>query len=184
MCNRKLSVSVGALALCAIASATTLELLTLDDMIVKSTDIVRCRVMSASASFRGIPGRGGAIYTHYTVAVTNRWKGKNATQMDVAVPGGVAQGIRQIASGSPTPQIGSEYVMFLWTSRSGLTQIIGLSQGLFKIETITGTTYLTRAPADALILDPKTGQPVQDSNMTISLPDLVTRIGQDLAAAK
>ena len=30
-------------------------------------------------------------------------------------------------------KIGDEYVFFVWTSRSGLAQIIGLSQGLFNV---------------------------------------------------
>lgn len=183
MFNRRLSVVATALAVCIIAHGTTLQLLSLDDMILKSTDIVRGRVTGSYAAFRGLPGRGGTIYTHYTIQITDRWKGTNAQQMDVAVPGGVAQGIHQIASGAPALQVGTEYVMFLWTSQSGLTQVIGLSQGLFNIEAINGATYLTRAPANAAILD-ASGKPVQDANMTISLTDLRARIMQDLAAGK
>ena len=47
--------------------------------------------------------------------------------------GGVAGGIRQSVSGAPELKPGQEYVLFLWTSRSGLTQVIGLSQGLFQL---------------------------------------------------
>lgn len=183
MSNRTFSFAAMALALCGLAQGTTLQMLSLDDMILKSTDIVRGRVTGSYAAFRGLPGRGGTIYTHYTVQVTDRWKGLNAQQMDVAIPGGVAQGIHQIASGAPGLQLGTEYVMFLWTSQSGLTQVIGLSQGLFNIQTVNGTTYLTRAPANATILD-ASGKAVQDSNLTISLTDLRARIVQDMAAAK
>ena len=49
------------------------------------------------------------------------------------MPGGVVNGIRQSVTGAPELKPGQEYVLFLWTSRSGLTQVIGLSQGLFKV---------------------------------------------------
>ncbi len=57
-------------------------------------------------------------------------------------------GIRQIAVGSPELATGSEYVVFLWTGKSGLTQIIGLSQGLFlAVKDAAGNIALTSRPA-------------------------------------
>src|SRR3974390_1382558 len=102
------------------ASAASLERLSMDDMVQKSTDIVRVRVVNSSASFRG-----RTIYTHYTVQIEERWKGNATSQMDAAVPGGTVLNVRQTFPGAPGLNHGSEYVLFLWTSRSGLTQIIG-----------------------------------------------------------
>ena len=49
------------------------------------------------------------------------------------MPGGVVDGIRQSVSGAPELKPGQEYVMFSVDQPSGLTQVMGLSQGLFKL---------------------------------------------------
>src|SRR5271166_6609582 len=100
--------------------ATTLQKLSMDDMIQKSTLIVRAKVVSSRSAFLGRD-----ILTYYQLQVLEGWKSA-VTQTEVAIPGGAVGGLRQMAAGSPTLKIGDEYVIFLWTSRTGLTQIIGL----------------------------------------------------------
>ncbi|MCX6623520.1 MAG: hypothetical protein NTY38_21130 [Acidobacteria bacterium] len=71
---------------------STLEKLTVDDMIDKSTSIVHGRIVGTpSASYRGT-----TIYTHYSVQVIDRWKGAIGALLDVVVPGGVAGKERQV----------------------------------------------------------------------------------------
>ncbi len=78
----------------------------------------------------------------------------------MAVPGGTMNGMRQMAIGSPELATGSEYVVFLWTGKSGLTQIIGLSQGLLLAsEDASGKIRLTRPAAEDPMLD-KNGKAV------------------------
>jgi len=60
--------------------STTLEKLALDDMILKSTEIVRARVTSVSTL-----RRGALIYTQVRVAVSERWKGPEAASVLCAV---------------------------------------------------------------------------------------------------
>ena len=154
------------------------------DMVQKSTDIVRARVLATSASVRGTPGRG-IIYTHYKVQVLERWKGNGVSQMDVAVAGGSMQNIRQTFPGTPTLEQNSEYVLFLWTSRTGLTQIIGLSQGLMneKVDA-SGETVLWRGASSEPMVD-VSGNPVKDSPFTTNLNDFrATMHGYGLAAVK
>ncbi|MGH9665509.1 MAG: hypothetical protein ACRD9L_13880, partial [Bryobacteraceae bacterium] len=79
------------LAAATVASGATLERLSLDDMIVKSTAIVHARVTGSYAA-----ASGRMIYTHYTIQVSESLKGKAAGAMDVAVPGGAAKGFQQI----------------------------------------------------------------------------------------
>src|SRR5271155_3296819 len=112
----------------ACAYATTLQQLSLDDMIQQSTGIVRAKVTGSSMTLRG-----QNVYTYYHLQILETAKpyGKPGAEIDVAVPGGTANGMRQVVVGAPELTTGSQYVVFLWTSRSGLTQIIGLSQGLF-----------------------------------------------------
>src|SRR5215471_4425768 len=108
---------------------STLQQLSLDDMIRKSTLIVRGKVQQQTrAAFHG-----SLIWTHYQVQVTETYKGTPASQLDIVIPGGVSNDIQQTYSGVPSLLSGQDYVMFLWTSKSGLTQVIGLSQGLFAV---------------------------------------------------
>jgi hypothetical protein len=173
-----ISLAVGG-SIVAPLPATTLEQLTLDDMIQKSTSIVRARVTGSHTAYRQAD-----IYTYFQLQVLDTWKSSSQATTEVAIPGGTVKGIRQSVAGTPELKSGQEYVLFLWTSRSGLTQVIGLSQGLFKLsEDGSGGVVAQRLPASELILD-RSGSPVEDHPVSIQLKDLRTRVLQKLGAAK
>jgi hypothetical protein len=157
----------------------TLERLTLTDMVVKSTAVVRGKVLSSSAAFTG-----GLIYTHYRVQVTESLKGPNGGVIDLAVPGGVANGIRQAVSGAPEFQPGDDCVFFLWTGKAGITQVIGLTQGIFRVTGGGADPAITRTPSHELMLDPATHRPVKDQPLDMKLSDLRSAIANTLGAAK
>lgn len=158
--------------------SATLERLSLDDMIAKSTTIVRGKVGSSYAA-----ASGPVIYTNYTIQVSERLKGQAGSSVEVSVPGGVANGLRQTFSGAPTLNTGDEFVFFLFTGQDGRTAIIGLTQGLFAIPSGASADPLsTRSASRELMLDRKTGRPVKDETMVLRLSELRTRIGN--AAAK
>jgi hypothetical protein len=150
---------------------TTLQQLSLTDMIQLSTTIVQ-----GQATLTGGEFRGSIIYTHYQVQVSEVFKGNPATQLDVAVLGGAAQGLRQDYAGAPTLASGQNYVLFLWTSKSGLTQVIGLSQGLFSMVPDASGQAMVVRPASVQRMVNSTGQPVTDSDIHMSLGDLRKRI--------
>ncbi len=159
-------------ALLAPIHASTLQQLTLDDMIDKSTMIVRGRVLQPN--YGGFHGH--MIWTHYTVQVSETLKGSASRQLDVVVPGGNSGGIQQSYSGAPTFSANQDYVMFLWTSKSGLTQVIGLSQGLFAVvPNSAGNAMVIRAASSEHMLN-MSGQPVSDSDIQMPLTDLRSRI--------
>ena len=159
------------------AHATILQQLTMDDMIQKSTAIVHAKVTGSYAAFQGQD-----IYTHYQLQILENLKGSNAGQMDVVVPGGSARGLRQTVAGAPNLAVGAEYVVFLWTSRSGMTQVIGLSQGLFRVVLdSSGNTNLVRPAATETMLD-KNGNPVTDQAVSLRWSDVKSRIQQQLGA--
>ena len=84
-------------------------------------------------------------------------------------------------AGAPTLLPGHDYVFFLWTSKSGLTQVIGLSQGLFNVTTTAqGQVVVSRGAASSPMLD-SSGQPVTDSNLQMPLAQLVRLIQSVLA---
>ena len=156
------------LGLAGPALATTLEQLSLDEMARQSTAIVRARVTGSHAATRT-----GDIYTYFQLQVLENWKGQGSTE--VAVPGGVVGGIRQSVTGAPELKIGQEYVLFLWTSPSGLTQVIGLSQGLFTLVDSNGEPTLVRPALRETVVD-QNGRPVTDRGISLRLSDLRSRM--------
>jgi hypothetical protein len=154
----------------------TLERLSLDDMIVKSTAIVRAKVTGSYAALSG-----PIIYTHYTLQVSERLKGPARSGSDVAVPGGKLRGQSQIVAGAPEFQVGGDYVFFLYTDRTGLTHVIGMTQGVFSLDAAGADPTGTRAASRELMLD-RAGKPTKDETLRIRLSDLRAHIAGTLAA--
>jgi hypothetical protein len=162
------------LAAWALAPAATLQQLSMDDMARESTAIVRARVVGSSASFTG-----STIYTHYKLLVSETWKG--TAPAELMIPGGIAGGYRQSFPGAPQLQPGvTEYVLFLWTSRAGITHIIGLTQGLFGLSPQSdGSMLASRRESGETMLD-ASGRQVQDRGVQLGLNDLKAQVAQSL----
>lgn len=161
--------SILAIALCLGLKATTLQRLALDDMIQGSTDVVRAKVKGSTSVLRH-----GDVFTVYQLSVLEQWKhqaGRIAPQ-EVAVPGGVAGGVRQQVGGAPVLRPGQEYILFLWQGKSGLTQLMGLSQGVFGV--IGERTV--QAPATDQMLD-RAGHTVMPEALSLKLSVLKARVG-------
>ena len=156
--------------------ATTLQRLTTDDMVAQSTSIIRAKVTGSRSQ-----AIGHDVYTYYQIQITDTLKAGATVVKEVAVPGGVAGNIRQIAIGSPVLNIGGDYVIFVWTGKSGMSQVIGLSQGLFAVGTNSaGLTVLSRPAISDQMLD-RQGKPVADQAVTMTLSDLKTAIQKSQA---
>src|SRR5947209_6839168 len=83
-------------ALCSVTSwATTLEQLSMSDMIQQSTAIVRAKVTGSYAA-----DRKGQIYTFYRLQVLENLKSTTPASTEVAVPGGSLRGVQQLVPGS------------------------------------------------------------------------------------
>ena len=157
------------------ARATILQQLTLDEMAQKSTLIVRARITGSSEVVRGAD-----VFTLYKFDALEILKSGPAVR-EVAVPGGVAGGMRQVVAGAPTLRAGREYVLFLWTSRSGLTQVMGMSQGLFSVErTTVGDRQASRVASGEQMLD-AAGHAVRDEALSMSLTELRAKVSKALA---
>jgi hypothetical protein len=161
------------------AQATTLQKLSIDEMIQKSATILRVKITASSGVLHGRD-----IYTHYGLQVLENLKSAITPTSEVAVPGGAVRGMRQVVPGAPALTVGAEYVVFLWTSRSGVTQVIGLSQGLFSVErNASNDPVLVRPAVTDLMLD-KSGRVINDQGVTMSLSGLRSQIQQVLGAGK
>src|ERR1017187_2063841 len=105
---RKLLI-LGLLAALATLPGSTLRQLTLDDMILQSSMIVRGTVQPATVQYHG-----STIFSHYTIQVTETYKspasGQNpATSIDFGVPGGSLNGAIQRVAGPPILNVGQDY---------------------------------------------------------------------------
>ena len=88
-----------------------------------------------------------------------QWKGATQSIIDVLVPGGTANGIRQTYPGVPQLIIGQQYVLFLWTSSKGATYTMGFTQGVFNLATdASGNVTAAQMPTTETILAPGTGR--------------------------
>jgi hypothetical protein len=177
MCSR-ISCAVAVLCLLVGASgAATLEKLTTEEMSQKATLIVRGRVTGCSGEVRG-----PLIYTTCTVAVSERWKGQAGSTVQVWIPGGAARGLVQTFTGTPKFTNGDEYVLFLWSGRSGLNQVIGLSQGVFDLKTaLSGEVSAKRAASSERMLN-KAGEEIQDDAVNLRVSELKAQVRRALAA--
>jgi hypothetical protein len=178
----KLSIRGGLAAICLLAgaAAATLEQLSLADLVTKSTAIVRGTVEGSSVWVNG-----PAIYTHYTIRVSEQLKGPatSAATVEVVLQGGKANGVVQRFAGVPQFQAGDEYVFFLWTGPSGRTQLTGLTQGLFTVGTPgAANPVLTRAASQEAMLDARTHRPVPAPALSMTLAELRSQIAAALAA--
>jgi hypothetical protein len=155
---------------CCAAAAATLQQLSLDQMAQSATAIVRARVTGSSASFTG-----STIYTHYKLQISETWKGAPAPE--VMLPGGVAGGLRQSFPGVPTLQTGAEYVLFLWKSSStGITHIVGLSQGIFNVSSTPNSSAQAGRPVIGETMLDANGRQVRDQAVQMQLSDMKARV--------
>jgi hypothetical protein len=167
--------TVGLLA--APLGAATLERLSLDEMTTRSTAIVRGK---AIGTYTAPSGR--VIYTHFRIQVTEQWKGRSSPALDIVVPGGASGGFRQSFSGAPSIKPNAEYVFFLWQSRTGLTHVIGLSQGLFSLKPgASGDLTALRTATTEPLMD-SVGHLVQPEAISMTLKSLRDRVQRVLAA--
>ena len=150
-------------------------------MAQQSTEIVRGRVVSATPE-----QRNGLIYTRSSFQVLERWKGAAAATVEISVPGGKLGKLHQTIAGAPELAVGSEYVLFLWTGPNGVTQVIGLTQGVFSLTATAGgqARVAARSAASGAAMLDSAGKPVADTPVTMTLADLDLAIRKALGASK
>jgi hypothetical protein len=155
-------------------TGTTLEKLSFDEMVAKSTLIVRGRISPA-----GVRQHGPIYYSHYTVQVSEQYKGPSARMIDVVLPGGTIGRTQQTFSGVPAFSPDTDLVLFLWTSKSGLTHVIGLSQGIFQVsKDAAGQTIFSREAILEGLIDSRTGRSANDGGMRFTASEFASRVGQ------
>jgi hypothetical protein len=172
---RRFSVTALSLLGCWLLPAVTLQQLSLDEISQQATAIVYGKVLDSYGAQHGT-----MIYTHYRVQVMDRWKGSSSAIVEVMLPGGAANGVRQTFAGVPGLAEGKSYVMFLWTGKTGTPQLIGLNQGLFEVAPdAAGILYASRPVATEQMLD-ASGKAVQDQPVRLGFQQLNTRVRESI----
>jgi hypothetical protein len=159
-----------------LAYGATLEQLSIEQMTLKSTTIVRGRVTGCAGELRG-----SVIWTRCGLAVSETWKGTAGARLDFLVLGGNAQGLSQSFSGAPKINPNEEFVVFLWTGKSGIPQIIGLSQGVFGVSVSKSGQATARREASSELMVDSAGTPVRDEAVALSVSQLRSRVKRALA---
>jgi hypothetical protein len=110
--------------------ATTVERLSLDDMVKKAQSIVHGRVRDARVHWSA---DGRLIQTTYTIDVDETLKGQAAKSVELTTIGGKIGDLTVIAAGMPSFAVGEESVVFIEKSEN-VSTVVGLSQGKFSVK--------------------------------------------------
>jgi len=152
-------------------SAATLQQLSFDELVQKSTAIVRAKVTDSYADFRG-----KEIFTHWKLQIVEQLKGTGT--VEVMGPGGSARGYHESVPGAPQLIAGKEYLLFLWTSKSGATYFTGWGQGVFELsKNSAGKLIATRAVLGENIVEAGTWRTLKDEGVQKPYAELAAAIG-------
>lgn len=118
-----------ALALLAVAaSATTLSRLKLEDLAVESTAVARLRCLGATSQWEK-----GEIWAETRFEVVQHEKGTLPAIVTVRLLGGRVGHLHSRVDEVPVFRPGEEVYLFLWSKEGEPYQVLGWSQGTFRI---------------------------------------------------
>jgi len=142
-----------ALAGASMASATTVQKLSLKDLSKNSAAIARAQVEDVVARY----DVNKEIYTYITLRVLEPVKGSSKDQLiTIRQLGGVVDHIASIVPGTPTFKKGEEVVVFLSRNdAAGYPWVMGLQQGKFSVsQDANGTKKVRNELGDLRLMDP------------------------------
>lgn len=111
------------------AQATTVERLTLDDLVKKSQQIVVGKVRDSRTYWSG---NGKLIFTSYTIEVQENLKGRTSRTVELTTIGGTMGDVTLHVAGMPAFNKGESAVVFIETTGVYST-VVGLGQGKFTV---------------------------------------------------
>lgn len=127
------------------------------------------------------------IVTDVEIQVAESLKGSSAQTLVVLQPGGVVGDIGQKVSGLASFARGEEVVVFLQQRGTDRFIVSGMAQGKFRVERSSDGTAAFAIPdslGDALLVDPKTGQPTSKRTPILALDDLRRTVKAALAPSR
>jgi hypothetical protein len=135
------------------ASATTLSRLKFEDLAQESTAVARMRCLGATSRWDQ-----AEIWTETRFEVLEREKGVLPRLVTVRLLGGRVGHLHSHVDEVPVFRAGEEVYLFLWAREGEPYQVLGWSQGTFRItrNPQTGLEMVTQDSAAAAIFDPQT----------------------------
>jgi len=124
-------------SLTAVIHATTIPELTLEELVLNSTNIILAKVVSSHSYQNDHPSR---VYTDITLEVDKSYKGTlpSGENLTITMYGGTLNGYTTILVGAPSFQIGQSSVLFLRKIEAPPPEkahygVIGLFQGKYDV---------------------------------------------------
>jgi hypothetical protein len=116
----------------AVAKATTVIPMSVEELTRASTDIIEARAVDSRSAWNA---QHTLIYTYTTYEVMRALKGAAAQRVTVKQLGGSAEGYTQKVSGVHHAQTGEDGLLFLRPSAGGdgTYVVVGLVQGNFRV---------------------------------------------------
>ncbi len=112
-----------------ISRGTTVERLTLDDMVKKANKIVIGKVSNSRTYWSN---NGKLILTNYTITVDETVKGLPAKTLELTAIGGQIGNLTLHVAGMPAFETGENAVVFV-EATGAFSTVVGLGQGKFTI---------------------------------------------------
>lgn len=139
--KRSLRVAFGLAALLspAIAGATQMLALSIEQLSREATQVVRGTVLRSAGAW-GPEGRRIYTYTELEVRGVLAGEAKVGEQLLVRSLGGQVGGMGMRVAGAPRLQAGEDVVLFLEAApkERGVSRVLGMSQGLYRVVSTPG----------------------------------------------
>lgn len=166
--TRLLPITVGLFLASVVASATVIVPVDFREAVGEAAVIVRGHVTDVRG--RAIPT---GVESIVTVAVDRVLKGQADDFISVHVPGGIVGRYRYLFVGAPTFVVGEQAVLLLKRGSDNALRIVGLSQGVYPIQTQPGANQATVAPPPIAPQTATTGQVVRGDarRRSMSVPE-------------
>jgi len=135
-------------------AAAVLIHLTVEEMAEKSSAVFLGRCVAVKSALD--PDEFGMV-THNVFEVQEYYKGHLGRRVVITEPGGEVDGRVTHYPGTPQFQPGDEVVLFVWAGPSGRHQVIGLTQGAFRVarDPQTGEILLKQHSPMARVIEPR-----------------------------
>ncbi len=143
------------LVVAVLAQATTLERLSLDELVAASSAVARVRCLGTESRWEG-----GEIWTFTSFEVLETMKGAVPRLITVRLPGGQLGHLVSKVDGVPRFHAGEEAFLCLERTRTGDFAVTTWVQGTFRIHhnAQTGQESVTQDSSGFAVFDPATRQ--------------------------
>jgi len=161
---------------CLSGDAAVLIHLTFEEMTEQSSAIVLGRCVAVRSEWNADHTK---IVTHNVFEVRQYYKGALGARITITELGGQVGDLVAEYSGIPHFAVGEEAILFVWTDPRGQHQVIGLTQGKFRVgrDANTGTAVLQQAFSGEPMLEPAAhSHPGPAGRMAMPLATLRSRV--------